>query len=590
MDHKSNKDLSQIFKDLSVIYKYLGGNDRFRALAYEKAAKVLDSLQEDIVIFRNHHSVDELPGIGEGLSQKIDEFIQTGKIEKYENLKKTVPHELLHLMEITGFGPQSLKQIHNELKINTQQGLIEALRNGSVTKLKGFGNKKIENMLRALKLHKIIEDRMLLWDALKLGEQIIEWVKKIPGVSETEFAGSLRRKKETIGDFDILISCEEKNRKKVTDALISSEQVNRVLVKGNTKISILLKESGKQVDFRVVNIEEWGSALQYFTGSKEHNIHLRSIAKEKGYKISEYGIFNLHTNKKIGGRTEEEIYKTLGFQIMPPEMRENLGEIELSSQHKIPTLIEQKDLKGDFQMHSLWSDGINSIDQIVQYVKNKYPYDFIVITDHSKSLRVANGIDETRVSEQLQQIRDINQKMGEDFIKAGIEVEILDNGNLDFSDEILSQFDWVIASIHSNFKGDNTNRIIRACENPYVNCIGHPTGRLIGTREPYILEIERVMETARKTGTALEINAQPQRMDLNDELAMLARKKGVKLVISTDSHSLNDFEFMQLGVSIARRSWCTKEDVINTQSWKEIEKHTRLKRKTLFKIPEKEVM
>jgi DNA polymerase (family 10) len=317
----------------------------------------------------------------------------------------------------------------------------------------------------------------------------------------------------------------------------------------------------------LINKEEWGSALQYFTGSKDHNIHLRTIARAKGYKISEYGIFNLENDKKLAGLNEEDIYKKLGLQFIPPEIREDKGEIELSKLKMIPKLVSFEDIKGDLQMHSVWSDGTNSIDEIVTYVLKHFNYEYIVLTDHSKSSRVANGMDEKQVSKQLKEIELVNKKIGKDFIKKGIEVDILPDGSLDLSDEILSQLDWVTAAIHSNFSMDNTDRIVAACENKYVNVIGHPTGRLIGTREPYKLEMERVFEIAASTGTALEINASPQRMDLNDEYTFSAREKKIPLVISTDSHSFSNFDFMKLGVFIARRAWCKKEDILNSKSW-----------------------
>ena len=330
---------------------------------------------------------------------------------------------------------------------------------------------------------------------------------------------------------------------------------------------------------RLVSENDWGSALQYFTGSKEHNVHLRTIARDKGYKISEYGIFTIKNDKRIAGKTEEEIYKTLGFQIMPPEMREDKGEIELSMKGKIPRLVSLNDIKGDLHMHSVWSDGARPIEETAAYIRKNLPYEYIVITDHSKSTRVAGGMDEKQVLKQLKEIDAINKKIGNEFIKKGMEVDILPDGTMDIADEVLSQLDWVIASIHSNFKRDNTDRIIRACENKYVSCIGHPTGRLIGSREPYRVTMEKIYEIAKATGTALEINSQPQRMDLNDEMTMGAREKGIKFVITTDSHDLGQFDYMKLGVAIARRGWCTADDILNTKSWAGIRDFTDKKKK-----------
>lgn len=571
MNAELNSELSDIFIKMSEIYRYMGGEERFRAIAYNKAAKVIAALPQDVSVYLKNDTLKALPGIGEGISEKIEEYILTGKIEKYEQLKATTPTELIDMMEISGFGPQTLKSIHDELKISTKDELTKALQNGSISKLKGFGFKKVEGLKRGLKLHKTIEDRMLLWIGLEVGEKLKQWFAEFKEVKQVELAGSLRRKKETIGDFDILISCEERHRKKITNAFTVSKFVKQVIAKGLTKVSIILMDSGKQVDLRIVNEDEWGAALQYFTGSKEHNIHLRTIAKEKGYKISEYGIFNITTDKRIAGKSEDDIYRTLNFQPMPPEMREDKGEIELAAKKQIPELITLQDIKGDLHIHSNWSDGINTIEDIVKYIKQHFAYQYIVITDHSKSSRIANGMDERQILKQLKEIEQINEKLGEPFVKKGIEVDILPDGALDISDEILSQLDWVMAAIHSNFNKDNTSRIIKACENTYVNCIAHATGRLIGQRESYQVDMGEVISVAKNMHTAIEINAQPQRMDVNDELAMLAREKGVSLLINTDSHSLSNFDFMKLGVYTARRAWCTKHDVLNTKSWNELE-------------------
>lgn len=329
-------------------------------------------------------------------------------------------------------------------------------------------------------------------------------MKQLAEVKQVELAGSLRRRKETIGDIDVLVSCEEKYRKKIVSHFVSSTIAKQVLAKGDTKASIILKDSGKQVDLRIVNEDEWGAALQYFTGSKEHNIHLRTIAKDKGYKISEYGIFNIKNEKKVAGKTEEEIYRTLGFQMIPPEMREDKGEIELAGKNKIPKLVSLQDIKGDLQMHSVWSDGISTIEEIVKYVKKNFAYQYIALTDHSKSSRIANGMDEKQLLKQIKTIEQLNEKLGERFVKTGIEVDILPDGTLDIADEVLAQLDWVTAAIHSNFNRDNTERIIRACENPFVYCIGHPTGRLIGSREPYKVDMKKVIEVAKKRAQHLK--------------------------------------------------------------------------------------
>jgi DNA polymerase (family 10) len=579
MTNDLNKRLSGIFHDMASMYNYLGNAEHFRASAYEKAARVIGSLPEEVSAYEKAHPLKDLPGIGEGIAEKIEEYISTGKMKKYEELKKSVPYELMEIAGIRGFGPASLKRIHEELNISGKKELINALQDGTIAGIKGFGEKKVDNMLRGLQLHKTIEERMLLWDASVAGKQIRDWLGNIPEVKQAELAGSLRRKKETIGDLDILVSCEKKYRKKIADLFSGAGFVKQVLAKGDTKISVLLKEDSRQVDLRMIKEDEWGSALQYFTGSKEHNIQLRLFAKDKGYRISEYGIFHTQDEKRIAAKTEEEFYQALGLQMIPPELREDRGEIELAKKNKLPALITQKEIKGDFHSHSIWSDGINTPEEIAKHIKKTFSYEYIVLTDHSKSARIAHGMDEKQILKQLKSIERLNRNLGGKFVKAGIEVDILVDGKLDISDEILSRLDWVIASIHSNFNKDNTERLISACENKNVCCIGHPTGRLIGSREPYKLDMELLIKSAKRTHTTLEINAQPRRMDLNDELALQAEKAGVSLAIGTDSHALGNFSYMELGVGIARRAWCTKNNILNTKSWKEIEAFRNKKRK-----------
>lgn len=574
----ANKEIGKILGDISHIYQYKNGKQRFRAMAYDKASKVISNLQDDIRTYESK-KLKTIPGVGESIADKITEYIKTGKISKYESLKKTVPIDMLELMNISGFGPQSLKKIHQKLKIDSRDEVIIALQTGRISELKGFGKKKVANMLRSLKLHKTVEDRMLLWHALEAGNTVLEEFRKIKELKQVELAGSLRRKKETIGDFDILVTGDVKDRKKIISKFISLPFIKVVLAKGDTKASVIIKDFNKQVDVRVINPDEWGAALLYFTGSKEHNVHLRTIARDKGYKISEYGLFDAKTEKRIASVTEEDIYKKLGFEWIPPEMREEKGELDLAAAKKIPNLIDLKDIKGDMQMHSTWSDGTMDIEELARFVSGHYPYEYIVMTDHSKSVRVAGGMNEEQFMEQIRTIVEVNRKLKKDFIKTGAEVDIMADGSLDLKDELLEQLDWVCASIHYGFTHDNTERIIAACQNKFVNCIGHPGGRIIGQREGYPVNWEKVFKIAKQTGTAFEINCQVDRMDLNDELARMARENGVKLVISTDSHQQSQFAFMQLGVFIARRAWCTKKDILNTASWSEIKKFSDRKRK-----------
>ncbi|HSQ43604.1 MAG TPA: DNA polymerase/3'-5' exonuclease PolX [Ginsengibacter sp.] len=574
-----NKELGKIFSDMSHIYQYKNGKQRFRAIAYEKASRVINDLQDDITTFTKKGQLEEIPGVGSSIAEKINEYVKTGKIKKFESLKKTVPIDMLELMNISGFGPQSLKRIHQRLKINNRDEVIKALQDGRISEIKGFGKKKVDNMLRSLKLHKTVEERILLWNAMEAGNKVLDEFKKMKEVQQAELAGSLRRRKETIGDIDILVTCDEKSRKKIITKFVALPFIKEVLAKGDTKASVIINEFNKQVDVRIINPDEWGSALLYFTGSKEHNVQLRTIARDNGYKISEYGLFDIKTGKRIAGTTEEEIYNKLGFESIPPEMREQKGELDLAAKNKIPSLVTLTDIKGDMQMHSAWSDGTMDIEDLARFVSGHYPYEYIVLTDHSKSEIVAGGMNEEQFIDQVKEIRRVNTKLKKDFIKTGTEVDIKADGTLDLKDELLGQLDWVCASIHTGFTHDNTERIIAACENKFVNCIGHPSGRLIGQREAYPVNWEKVFKVAKQTNTAFEINCQADRMDLNDELARMARENGVKLTISTDSHQQSQFAFMQLGVFIARRAWCTKNDILNTASWNEIKKFAERKRK-----------
>ena len=575
---EGNKQLASIFHDLASMYRFLGGENPFRALAYQRASQVIQSLPKDISYYIKDNSLQEIPGIGESLEEDIKEFNESGVIRRFERLKRRVPYGLMELMDIRGFGPQSLKTLYKKLHTETKDEVVKALKDGRVSEIKGFGPKKVENMLRSLKLHKSMEDRMVLWGALQAGDKLVDLLRDVPEVKKVELAGSLRRRKETIGDIDVLAVVSPRDRKKVASYFTGSKLAQKVLANGDTRASILLKENGRQADLRMIDESEWGAALQYFTGSKEHNIHLRKIAREKGYKISEYGVFTVDKNMRIAGKTEKEIYNMLGLQYIPPEMREDRGEVDLALKNKIPDLVELNDIRGDLQMHSNWSDGLQTLDEIVEYVRKNFRYDYIAMTDHSKASRVAGGMDEKGFLKQIKAIKELNKRIGKDFLKAGAEVDILADGSLDLAGELLAQLDWVTASVHSGFTRDNTDRLIKACEHPYVHCIGHPTGRIMGKRDPYKLQVAEVIRAAVKTGTALEINAQPDRMDMNDDLAWEVRKSGVKIVISTDSHKFTDFDFMRLGVDIARRAWCTKENVLNTGTWREV-KHFISKKK-----------
>ena len=576
--YKINKELAKIFEEMAAYYRFKGSGDRFRVIAYQNAARVLDHLTEDVRDFTEDELVD-ISDIGEGIAAKIREYIETGSIDKYEELNREIPHDFVELLKIQGIGPETLKTLHEELGVSSREQLLEVLNSGKVQELKGFGEKTVKNLLEGLKESQKADERMLLAEALHIVEELETQLGKCKELQKLEFAGSLRRMKTTVGDIDILATAKPGNREKVLDHFVSMPGVTKVLAQGDTKASVVMDTDSCQVDLRLVDDDQWGAALLYFTGSKDHNVHLRTIAKEKGWKINEYGIYDTKTDKKLAGKTEDEMYKKLGLAWIPPEMRENRGEIELAANKTLPRLIEQADIKGDFHLHSDWSDGVNEIEELARYVHKNYDYEYLILTDHSKSSRIAGGLTEEELSEQREVIQGVNQKLGIPFIKTGSEVDILADGSLDFDDDILAKLDWVTASIHSLFNQDNTERILKACENPYVCAISHPTGRLIGKRKEYPVDLNKVIKKAKETGTALEINAQPQRMDLDDHWARQAQEQGVMLVIGTDSHDLMSFGYMKMGVGLARRAWCQADHILNTRSWKEIEQFVQQKRK-----------
>ncbi len=493
------------------------------------------------------------------------EYIETGKISDYEKLKEEVPATLLELLSIPGVGPKKAKLFYERLGIKSVKELEEAAKRGMLAGLPGVGAKTEEKILKGILLWRKSRERRPLGKILPIAREIVNELEKCPSVKKISPAGSLRRMKDTVKDLDILVVSSEPME--VMEKFVSLPFVMEVLGMGPTKSSILTKDAF-QIDLRVVPEESFGAALQYFTGSKNHNIHLRQLALKKGLKVSEYGVFRVENDEKLAGYTEEEVYETLGLIWIPPELREDRGEIEAALERRLPELIELKDIKGDLHMHSKWSDGAHSIEELIKRAIEK-GYEYIAITDHSKSLGIARGLDEKRILEQIEEIKALQKKYPQIKILCGIEVDILQDGSLDIADEVLAKLDVVIASIHSAFnmtQREMTRRIYKAITNPHVDIIGHPTGRIIGEREAYQVDMIQIIQKAREENVALEINAYPQRLDLNDINIKMAKEAGVKLAINTDAHTLGQLEFMYLGVATARRGWAEKKDVINT--WK----------------------
>jgi len=563
-----NAEIADIFDRIADILDLLEDNP-FRIRAYRNAARNIRELNEDIEDVAARGELTKIPGIGTDLAQKIREFLTTGTISAYDEPRKKVPEELIELLAIQGLGPKTIARLNRELGVKNLNDLERVLETKEILKLRGMGEKKVEDIKRGIELFKQSSARIPLGIALPLAEEIIEGIVKIPGTRGTIAAGSLRRMKETIGDIDILTLAE--HREHVVKAFTKLPLVKEILAAGDTKGSVVLK-NGIQVDLRVVEPDSYGAALQYFTGSKAHNIKLRTLAIEKGLKINEYGVFR--GKEKIGGETEEEVYTVLGIPWIPPELREDRGEIEAALSGKLPVLVQLEDIKGDLHVHSKWSDGNATIEEMVAKAR-ELGYEYIAVTDHSPSSRIAKGLSIERLYEKKKEVESLNKKLKDIRILMGAEVDIKSDGSLDYPDDVLKTLDIVIASVHSGFKMDRgtmTRRIIKALQNPFVHILAHPTGRLIGEREPYEVDIEEVIEAAKRYGKAIELNSYYLRLDLNDINVRKAIGSGVKIVISTDSHLPDHMHMMRFGVATARRGWAEKKDVVNTMDFEELSK------------------
>jgi len=555
-----NLEISAIFHEIVKILEIKGDNP-FRIRAYDRAAQNIEGLTEDVEDFVKSDRLTEIPGIGKDIASKIKEYILTGKIKAYEHLRKTIPKGLLDLLNIPSVGPKTAKILYAKLKIKGISDLEKAIKKNKLQGIFGIKEKTIENISKGIELLKRGRERMTLAQAMQVADEFIKGLVSLPEVKKISCAGSLRRQKETVRDIDILVISNKP--RKIMDVFTRLPSVGLVLAKGETKSSVRTKDD-VQVDCRVEEEKSFGAALLYFTGSKNFNIKLRQLAIKRGLKINEYGVFR--KSRFACGRTEEEIFKILGMSYIDPELREDTGEIEIAKEFQLPHLIELKDINGDLHAHSQWSDGGNTIEEMAQAAKIK-GYSYIAITDHSQSLKVAGGLSIADLRKKKQEIDKINKKLKNFRVLYGTEVDIDSNGKLDYKDEILKEFDVVVAAIHSGFKQSKTQltkRLIKACQNKYVNIIAHPTGRLWGIRDAYDIDMDEVLKAARDTNTLLEINAFPQRLDLNDLNCRRAKEIGARLVIGTDAHTAEQLKSMKLGVSVARRGWLSCDDVINT--------------------------
>jgi DNA polymerase (family 10) len=562
-----NQEIAKIFNEIAGLLEIKNDNP-FRIRAYRRAALNVEGLTRNV----EDLSEDELlgvPGVGKELAAKIAEYIKTGNIAAHEELKKEIPQIVLDLESVPGLGPKTAMLLHEKLHIKSIDELAKLAEEHKLAGLPGIKGKTEENILKGIGMLRRGQERSPLGKVLPIAQDLVDQLRAKAPLTRIDIAGSLRRWKDTIKDIDILAMSD--NPKEVMRVFVHLPHVKEVIMQGPTKSSVVIKE-GLQVDLRVVEKESYGAALAYFTGSKEHNIRLREMAVKRGLTINEYGIFRVKDNTKLGGEKEEDTYKILDLQYVPPEMREDRGEIEAAIEGKLPKLVTVNDIKGDLHVHSKWSDGSHTFEQLAEVAK-EHGYSYFALTDHSQGLGVARGLTAERLAEQKREIDTLNKKLKNIRILHGTEVDIRSDGTLDFHDDVLQTLDIVVASIHSGFKQTKeqlTSRIVAAMKNPYVSIIAHPTGRLIGERDAYEVDMDEILKTAKETGTAMEINAYPLRLDLSDIYAKKAKELRIPIVISTDAHVTTQFNFMSYGVSIARRSWLEKEDIANTLEVKQL--------------------
>jgi DNA polymerase (family 10) len=560
----NNRQVANIFAEMADILDVQGASYH-RVRAYRRAAENVAALGQPLEEVWRADELEAIPGIGKTLSAKIDELMRTGRLEAYERLKREVPEGVVAMLQVTGVGPRSAAQFWKELGITSVVELEQAARAGRLRELHGFGAKSEQNVIDGIEALKRRTGRTRLGDAWPLAEELLAALREVPGVEQAASAGSLRRRRETVGDLDLLVAADDPEP--VMARFRGLPQVEEVMLSGPTKTSIRTHE-GFQVDLRVLEPARWGTALQYFTGSQAHNIRLRGLALDQGLSLSEYALKREDDGTEILCATEEEVYETLGLPPIPPELREDRGEIEAALAGQLPQLITVDDLRGDLQFHTTASDGHHSLLAMAQAAQAR-GLDYALVTDHSHSLGVTGGLDAERLREQRAEVAAVNRELDGAFrLLTGVEVEVRADGSLDLPDEVLAELDLVVAAVHSGLRQGReqvTARMLQAIRNPHVDIIAHPTGRLIGEREGADLDMEALFRAAAETDTALEINAHPARLDLNDVHARRAVELGVTLVISSDSHAVNGFDVLPFGVATARRAWVTPEHVLNTR-------------------------
>ena len=560
-----NADIANIFEEIADLLEIENANP-FRVRAYRNAARQLQGMgvaASDMVA--GGEDLTELPGIGDDLAAKIQEIVETGKCQFLEKLRKKTPPTITELLKIPGLGPKRVRALYHELDVHTLEQLARAARDGRIRKLPGFGEKTEQTILEAISAHVEKQARFKLAVAAQYAEPLRKYLENISGVKQAVLAGSYRRFKETVGDIDILVTAG--HTENVMDRFVAYDEVKDVMAKGSTRATVILK-SGLQVDVRVVNEDCFGAALQYFTGSKAHNIEIRRLAQERKLKISEYGVFK--GEKRITGDTEESVYRSVGLPWIPPELRENRGEIEAARAGKLPKLVEFADLKGDLHAHTKATDGHHTLREMADAAR-RHGFEYLAVTEHSRRLTVAHGLDPQQLRKQMNEIDKLNGQLKNITLLKSIEVDILEDGHLDLPDDVLSECDLVVGAVHSKFnlaRAKQTERILRAMDHPHFTILAHPTGRLLDTREPYDVDMLKIIRRARERGCFLELNAHPERLDLLDIYCQMARDEAVLVAISSDAHSTQDFDNLVYGVGQARRGWLERKDVLNTRSLK----------------------
>jgi len=566
-----NAEIAEFFKKVADLLEIDGANP-FRVRAYRTAVRTISSLGHEISELIAHKDLTNLPGIGKELATKIKEIVATGRLSKLEELEKRIPPELHQVLKLPGLGPKKVKVLYDQLNIRSLPELEKAARREKIRSLAGFGKKSEERILEEIEQRGQGKERIQWIVGEKVAASFIEYLTAQPSVKQIDMAGSFRRRQETIGDLDILVSCDTPAQ--IMALFIRHEDVQRVIAQGNTKSSVILR-GGMQVDLRVIDSQSYGAALHYFTGSQLHNITLRRLARQMGLKINEYGVFK--EEQRIAGQTEADVFAALKLPFIEPELREDRGEIQTARQGRLPELVTQDDIRGDLHCHTDETDGHHSVEEFARAAA-QMGYEYIGITNHSQHLRIARGLDPEGVKNLIKKIERLNQKLDDIVIFKSMEVDILKDGTLDLPDSILKELDFTICSVHSDFRlprQTQTERLIRAMDNPYFTILGHPSGRLINQRAAYAVDLQRLIAAAAERGCIMELNANPDRLDLDDVHCKIAKEFGVQVAISTDAHWLGHLSYMRLGVNQARRGWLEAKDVLNTRGVEELRKYFR---------------